>query len=66
MLVASGATKASVLLFYRRLVTGTLARRKIDDGGSSGTHVAGVYIPLSYRQPSTDRFPDTLVVKAVR
>lgn len=27
MLVASGATKASVLLFYRRLVTGTLARR---------------------------------------
>jgi hypothetical protein len=27
MLVASGATKASVLLFYRRLVVGTLARR---------------------------------------
>lgn len=27
MLFASGATKASVLLFYRRLVTGTLARR---------------------------------------
>lgn len=27
MLVGSGATKASVLLFYRRLVTGTLARR---------------------------------------
>lgn len=43
-----------------------LDRRKIDDGGSSGTHVAGVYIPLSYRQPSTDRSPDTLVVKAVR
>lgn len=27
MLVASGATKASILLFYRRLVTGTLDRR---------------------------------------
>lgn len=27
MLVGSGATKASVLLFYRRLVVGTLARR---------------------------------------
>jgi hypothetical protein len=27
MLLSSGATKASVLLFYRRLVTGTLARR---------------------------------------
>jgi len=27
MLVGSGATKASVLLFYRRLVTGTLAKR---------------------------------------
>lgn len=27
MLFGSGATKASVLLFYRRLVTGTLARR---------------------------------------
>lgn len=27
MLIGSGATKASVLLFYRRLVVGTLARR---------------------------------------
>ena len=27
MLVGSGATKASILLFYRRLVTGTLDRR---------------------------------------
>jgi hypothetical protein len=27
MLVSSGATKASILLFYRRLVFGTLARR---------------------------------------